>query len=349
MKQLRIAVVGPGLIGKKHIELIIKNSRCELVAIVAPSTEENVEIARRFDAPLFKDLASMFGALKVDGVIVASPNKFHVQQAAECIRRAIPVLVEKPISHSYQDGLALLELVKNFKAKLLVGHHRTYSSIISVALKIINEGKLGRIVAVTGSALFFKPDQYFLDGPWRSESGGGPILINLIHEIGNLRTLCGEIVSVQAMTSNKIRNYAVEDTAAINFRFESGALGTFLLSDTASSARSWEQTAGENSSYPNYKDEDCYTVSGTNGSLAIPSMHVKYFRSNEERSWWKPFDEEQIYYERQDPLEEQLNHFIRVIEGDEEPKVTAFDGLQNLKIIEAIYASSTSEKTVSVA
>jgi predicted dehydrogenase len=343
-----MAVVGPGLIGKKHIELIIKNSRCKLVSIVAPFTDENVSIARSFDTPLYKDLASMFSALKVDGVIVASPNIFHVQHATECIHRAIPVLVEKPISHSFQDGLALMGLVENYKAKLLVGHHRTYSSIISVAKKIINEGKLGKIVAVTGSALFFKPDQYFLDGPWRSESGGGPILINLIHEIGNLRELCGEIVSVQAMTSNKIRNYAVEDTAVINFRFESGALGTFILSDTASSARSWEQTAGENLSYPNYKDENCYTVSGTNGSLAIPTMHMKYFRCNDERSWWKPFVEEQIYYERRDPLEEQLNHFIKVIEGVEEPKVTAFDGLQNLKIIEAIYKSSTSEKTVSV-
>jgi len=349
VSQLRIAVVGPGLIGKKHIELILNNSRCKLVAIVAPFTDENISIARGVDTPLYKDLASMFSTLRVDGVIVASPNIFHVQHATECIHRSIPVLVEKPISHSYQDGLALMDLVENYKAKLLVGHHRTYSSIISVAQKIINEGKLGKIVTVTGSALFFKPDQYFLDGPWRAKSGGGPILINLIHEIGNLRALCGEIVSVQAMISNKVRNYAVEDTAAMNFRFESGALGTFILSDTASSAKSWEQTAGENLSYPNYKDENCYTVSGTNGSLAIPTMRVKYFRRNEERSWWKPFVEEQINYERGDPLEEQLNHFIRVIEGDEDPKVTVFDGLQNLKIIEAIYTSSTLGKTVSVA
>jgi predicted dehydrogenase len=241
-----------------------------------------------------------------------------------------------------------MDLVEIYNGKLLVGHHRTYSSIIKVAQKIIREGRLGQIVGVMGSALFFKPDQYFLDGPWRTQPGGGPILINLIHEIGNLRALCGEISSVQAMTSNKRRGFPVEDTVAINFRFESGALGTFILSDTASSARSWEQTAGENLSYPNYQDEDCYTLCGTNGSLAIPSMRLKYFDENEEKSWWKPFVEEQISYERQDPLEEQLNHFINVIKGLEEPKVTAYDGLQNLKIIEAIYKSAELERVISV-
>jgi predicted dehydrogenase len=150
------------------------------------------------------------------------------------------------------------------------------------------------------------------------------------------------------MTSNKVRGYPVEDTVAVNFCFESGALGVFLLSDTASSARSWEQTAGENPAYPRYEDEDCYTVSGTNGSLAIPSMRLKYFGSDVERSWWNPFHQEQIAYRRCDPLQEQLNHFVKVIEGLEEPRVTAFDGLQNLKVIEAIYKSAEYKVSVSV-
>jgi hypothetical protein len=77
-------------------------------------------------------------------------------------------------------------------------------------------------------------------------------------------------------------------------------------------------------------------------------MRLKYFNENEEKSWWKPFVEAQISYERQDPLEEQLNHFINVIKGLEEPKVTAYDGLQNLKIIEAIYKSAELERVISV-
>src|SRR5258708_39289845 len=48
---------------------------------------------------------------------------------------------------------------------------------------LIAQGRLGRLVAVTGAALFYKPDAYFEEGPWRREAGGGPILLNMIHDV----------------------------------------------------------------------------------------------------------------------------------------------------------------------
>ncbi len=132
------------------------------------------------------------------------------------------------------------------------------------------------------------------------------------------------------------RGFAVEDTVAINLRFASGALGTFLLSDTAASARSWEQTSQENKAYASYSDEDCYVIAGTYGSLSIPTMRVKTYGRDEDRSWWKPFDVSVADTTRDDPLEHQMEHFGRVVRGEAAPIVTARDGLQNLRITEAI-------------
>lgn len=343
METLKIAVVGAGLIGKKHIEYILKNADCSLAGIVDPDRLANSQLADSLGVPLYQDIDELL-TQRVDGVIISSPNQFHAKQAIKCIDKCVPVLIEKPITDSLDDGVKLVELVKKKSAKVLIGHHRAHSPILTTARKIIQDGCLGRIVTIMGSALFYKPDEYFSAGPWRTKMGGGPILINLIHEIGNFRSLCGEISAVQAISSSAIRNFPVEDTVVINFQFASGALGTFVLSDTAASARSWEHTSQENKSYPVSLDEDCYTVSGTMGSLSIPTMRIKYYKSPDSQSWWIPFENEIIPVDRLDPLECQLNHFLNVIKGTANPLVSAEDGLQNLKITNAIAESAKRKK-----
>ena len=164
----------------------------------------------------------------------------------------------------------------------------------------------------------------------------GPILLNMIHEVHNLRMLCGDIVAVQAFASHATRGFPVEDTVAINLRFASGALGTFMLSDTAASARSWEQTSQENKAYATYPDEDCYVIAGTFGSLSVPTMRLKTYGRAEDRSWWKPFDVSVAEMTRDDPLKHQIEHFGCVVRGEAQPIVSARDGLQNLRITEAI-------------
>ncbi|MDR1351456.1 MAG: response regulator, partial [Zoogloeaceae bacterium] len=210
--------------------------------------------------------------------------------------------------------------------------------ILHKVVEVVSSGLLGQIVGVMGSAVFYKPDSDgYYDGPnaWRREPGGGPILLNLIHEVGNLRAMVGEIVAVQSFTSNATRGFNVEDTAAINFQFANGALGSFLLSDAAASPRSWEQTSQENKQYPTYPDEDCYTILGNRGSLAVPTMRLKYYKQDGDRSWYNPFRCETLYVERKDPLAEQIAHFAAVIRGEAEPLVSARDGLQNLRVTEA--------------
>jgi predicted dehydrogenase len=343
-----IVVVGPGLIGKKHIALIKANPNTHLAAIVAPDHETNHQLAKTEEVGLFHSLAHCVKSVVVDAVIISSPNEFHYEQAYWCIENKIPVLIEKPVTPGVDEAKKLVELVDKTGAKVLVGHHRAYSPLLSVAQKVIQDGRLGRLVSVVGSAQFYKPAQYFKDGPWRTQIGGGPILINMIHEVGNLRTLMGEIVTVQAMASSAIRDYVVEDTVAINFGFANGALGTFMLSDTAATPMSWEQTARENPAYPTYSDVDCYTVSGTQGSLSIPTMRLRFFPAETEPSWWKPFSENCFEVHREDPLNGQLTHFVQLIRGEAEPRVSVFDGYRNLIVTEAIQQSIHTGRLITV-
>ena len=335
MQQLRIAVAGAGTIGRRHIELILRRRDCGLAAIIDPALGA-ADIASRSGVPLFSSLTDLFAHERPDGVILATPNGLHLEHGLACIAAGVPTLIEKPLTDSIESGRRLCEAAENANVKLMAGHHRQHSPIMEEAVAVVRSGRLGRLVAVVGTGMFCKPDRYFDEGPWRRELGGGPILINMVHEIGNLRALCGEITAVQAFGSNSVRGFPVEDTAAIGLRFANGALGTFMLSDTAAVPRSWEQTTQEDASFAAYLDEDCYVVAGTHGSLAIPTMRLKTYSNSVERSWSKPFQSETVKVQRADPLERQLSNFCAVIRGEANPVVSARDGLQNLRVIDAI-------------
>jgi predicted dehydrogenase len=347
MEKLSIAVAGAGLIGRTHIALIRASAECVLSAIVDPAPVA-AETARAAGVPLYPSLTALFAAARPDGIIVATPNQLHVENALACIEAGVAALVEKPIADSLAEGMRLRDAAESVNAKILIGHHRVHSPLLATACSIVQEGALGRLVAVMGSAVFYKPDGYFDGAPWRRLPGGGPILINLIHEIGNLRMLCGEIVAVQALASSAIRGFPVEDTVAITLRFANGALGTFMLSDTAGSARSWEQTSQENKNYATYPDEDCYVIVGTDGSLAVPTMRLRTYARKEDRSWWKPFRTGVAPTERTDPLARQLEHFCAVIRGETAPRVTARDGLANLRVTEAIAEAARTGTTITL-
>ena len=347
MTKIRIAVAGAGAIGQAHMRLAQSSPTLVLSAVVDPSPAAPA-LAERAGVALYRSLEQLLEVDRPDGLVLATPNHLHVPQALQCIAVGLPILLEKPIATTVAEGARLLEAATASSAKVLVGHHRAHSPIMAKAREVVASGQLGRLVAVTGSATFYKPDHYFAEAPWRREIGGGPILLNMIHEVHNLRMLCGEITAVQAIASQATRGFPVEDTVSISLRFANGALGSFMLSDTAACARSWEQTSRENTAYPSYDDEDCYVVSGTNGSLSVPTMRLRTYPRPQDRSWWKQFELGVVGLVRQDPLALQMEHFGAVIRGEAEPLVGVRDGLLNLRVTEAIAQAARSGQTVEV-
>ena len=345
-RPIKILLSGPGLIGRKHAELIACSERSTLAAIVAPPTDCNLSFASKQDVPLFTSVEDALGRVLIDAAIIASPNKFHAEQTLLCIGRGVPVLVEKPLAADLRSAASICREAKIRNVPVLVGHHRTYSPLLSAAKDFIRSERFGDLVAVQGSALFRKPEHYFEEGPWRASFGGGPILINLIHDIGTLRFLCGPISAVSATASHARRRFEVEDTVAMAIRFEQGALGTFLLSDIAASNQSWEMTSAENPAYPHSADAACYHLVGTNGSLDFPTLQGRFYGFDDLPSWWNPFQTMRLTVEKADPLKEQLRHFEAVVDGRAKPLVSPDEGLENMRVLEAIRRAIATRQTV---
>ena len=340
---VKLAVMGAGLIGKRHVEHILAAPESELLAIIDPSPVGR-DLAAKSGVPWYTDFASMLAADRPDGVVVATPNQFHVANGLEVIAAGIPALIEKPLADDIAAGMRLVEAGENAGVPVLTGHHRRHNPMIQRAKAIIEAGKLGRIVTVHGFFWLMKPDDYF-DVTWRRELGAGPVLINLAHDIDLLRYLCGEVVAVQAFQSNAIRNHPVDETTVVILKFASGALGTVNISDTVVAPWSWEHTTGENPAYP-HTDQNCYHIGGTQGSLSVPRLEL--WSNEDKRSWWEPFRVERMVAVDADPLLLQIQQFCRVIRGEEKPLVSAREGLNTLRVVDAVKRAAQTGESIRI-
>ncbi len=339
----RIAVVGAGTIGMRHLQAIATAVHASVAAIVDPAPA-GAPAATKLSVPQYDDIEPMLSDVRPQGVIIATPNSLHVPMALACVHAGIPVLVEKPIADTLDAAWALADASEANGVAVLVGHHRRYNPIVRTAREITTSGALGQLTAVSATWLAHKPDAYF-DTAWRRQPGGGPILINLIHDIDNLRFIVGDIASVQSMTSNTRRGYAVEDTAALLLRFRNGALGTVILSDNVSAPWSWELTAGERTSYRFPRTgQDCYLLAGTDASLAVPSMRL--WRHEGAPNWQTPLPMESLQVDEDDPIQLQIAHFADVIHGLADPVITARDAEKTLEATLAVVESADSQREV---
>lgn len=336
---IRIAVAGAGVIGQRHIDIAAHEGLLSAVVDPAPTGKH---AAARLGVAWHRSLDDLLALDPPDGVVLATPNQMHVDNALTCVAAGVPTLVEKPLADTVAHGERLVAAAAEAGVPLLTGHHRRYNPLVGKARALIDAGVLGRIVAAHVNSWFYKPDDYF-DVSWRRQAGAGPVLINLIHDIDLMRYLCGDIASVQAIASNDVRGHPVEDTAAVLLRFGNGALGTLTVSDTIVAPWSWEMTAAENPAYP-VTGESCYRIGGTKGSLSLPDLAV--WQNSGQRSWFQPIAREAQIRSAGDPLVLQLRHFADVIRGQAEPLVSGYDGLQALKAVDAVLRAARSGTVV---
>ena len=343
-KKINISIIGTGLMGLQHIKAILKSKKANLHSIV-DITDNAKKLSNKYKIPLYSNIYSLLKSKQLDAVIVATPNQLHEKHTISFLKKKIPVLLEKPISDNIKSAKKIIISAKINKTPLLIGYHRRHNSIVSKVKDIIRSGKLGNIVSVNILCWLYKHKEYFKES-WRIRRGGGPLGINLVHDIDMICYLLGSIKYVQAFTTNKTRKYKVEDTATVSLIFDSGALCTMNISDTIVAPWSYELTAGENPVYP-ITNQSAYMIGGTKGSIQFPNL--KYWFYKKERSWWnKILLKKDINKKDDNTLVNQIDHFSDVVLKKVKPKVNGNDGLNSLKIFAAITKSAKTGKKIKI-
>lgn len=328
---LNIAVVGAGFMGRKHTEFIAANADSVVSAIVDPFSSI---LAEELGVPNFNTLTELFAVQKPDGVIIVNPTDQHLESALECLTAGVPVLLEKPVTPTFAESVELIQRAEASDVPILIGHHRRHNASAIRAKEFVASGGLGRLVGVNGTWSNKKNHDYY-DVEWHRSAGGGVMLINLIHDLDLLRFLCGEVVSIQAKTSNQVRGHVVDETVVTIFEFENGALGAFLATDTAPSPWSWDQATEDFDNFPYSPDAMTYQLLGTEGSLSVPNLAHYAYPDRQNGNWFEPLQKTYLRKGSLNTYHQQMAHFVEVIRGEATPSVTVRDAAMSLALIEA--------------
>ncbi|CAN0583389.1 unnamed protein product, partial [Ectocarpus sp. 12 AP-2014] len=237
---LPLGVIGAGSIGRRHIEVAVDSPNITLTAVVEPHAETRAKLARQ-GLPVVATLDEV--PKETRACVIATPTPDHLPSTLAALSRGWAVLVEKPFAESLDNARAMMQAAETAGLPLIVGHPRRchpYAMAMRDALPAI-----GQLVGLQGFWSVRKHDTYY-DVPWRRLPGAGPLASNLSHEIDLLGFMTGIPTEVTALTSSATRGLVIEDTAALAFRFENGALGSFLMSDAGASPWSFEATSAEN-------------------------------------------------------------------------------------------------------
>lgn len=329
MADVKVAVIGAGIIGRTHIETLGRTDGLALAAVVDPGLRD----AEAFGVPVRMSLKEA-QADGIDGVIIAAPNDLHRPLLEESVAAGLPALLEKPVANDLDDGRAMMAAAEAAGVPVLVGHHRRHNAIIARAKRAISEGELGELVTATVISTLTKPSSYF-DVGWRQDPrSGGPLSINLIHEIDLLRHFWGEIREVRALVTNAGRKANVEDAAGVILSFVNGGLATLTLTDMGAGPWAWDVTAGENPARFPAHDAEAHFYSGTKAALSLPGLAL--WQHPGVPDWTHKMGRRVLSYTANDPYVAQLAHFAEVIRGNAEPLVSLADGVANMAVVDAI-------------
>src|SRR5262245_8554205 len=120
MERLKLAVVGVGALGRHHARILSQHPDVELVAVADPNATQGAAVAEACHCEWVPDYRMLLN--KVDAASIVVPTAHHATVAADFLKRSKPVLVEKPLAMTVEEGRLLVRLASEHRVPIQVGH-----------------------------------------------------------------------------------------------------------------------------------------------------------------------------------------------------------------------------------
>jgi predicted dehydrogenase len=213
MKKIRAAVVGVGYLGRFHAQKYAALPDCDLVAVVDADAEVAGRVAAEVGTRPLSDYRALFG--EVDAVSVVTPTQSHAEIAAGLLRSGAHVLVEKPIAETAEQAQQLIELARQNRRVLQVGHLERFNPAILAAEPLL---RAPRFIECHRLA------------PFRERGTEVNVVLDLmIHDIDLVQMIVGSPVASFDAIGTPVFSAEI-DIANARLRFENGCVANVTAS-----------------------------------------------------------------------------------------------------------------------
>ena len=317
MQPIPVALVGAGRVAQAYADALSSMTQLQLVGVVDPRRKAARALAEPFDCDTFASVGALLRHVPdLEAVLICTPPRTHFDLSRRLLEAGVHVLCEKPFTIATDEARELQQLADQVGVTLTMGSKFRFVTDVVRARSMIQSGILGRIVLfeIVFTTRVDMAQSWHVDP---AISGGGVLIDNGSHAVDLTRYLFGPIRQVLAIGGLRIQPVPVEDTARLQVRTESAAVGVIDLS--------WSL---------HKPDVPFVTVHGSHGTLCLGWKESRYRLATSPD--WVRFGSG---YDKLAAFRNQLVNFARAIRGHEPLRITSDDAIASVATIEAAYKS----------
>jgi UDP-N-acetylglucosamine 3-dehydrogenase len=328
---LRVGLAGLGSMGRNHLRHLSSRPDCRLVAVGDPDPVALADAVARTGAAGWADPLALVREAALDAVVVAAPTTAHAALAAAAIERGLPVLVEKPLAATVEEGLALVTAARRRGVPLQVGHVERFNPAVLELGRRLADGWVGTLYSITSRRA----------GPYPARIRDVGVTVDLAtHDADILSWIAGERPTrVYAELARRI-NASHEDLLFGLLHFPSGVTGMLDVNWLTPAKRRQLAVVGEAGMFE--LDYLTQRLAFTRADIASPTFIRGYATTFEG-------DVAVIEVANREPLAAELDAFLAVARDGGRPVVDGADGLWALAIATSLLKSAAEARPIDLA